>query len=44
MQWYPEPEIAVLFTKFNCKIIICMKEADKGILFSNESATNEINV
>ena len=36
------PEIAVLFTNFNCKI--CIKEADKGILLSNESATNEINV
>ena len=37
-----EPEIAVLFTKFKGKI--CIQEADKRILLSNESATNEINV
>jgi len=42
MQWYVKPEIAVLFTKFKGKI--CIQEADKGILLSNESATNEINV
>ena len=42
MQWYVEPEIAVLFTKFKGKI--CIQEADKRILLSNESATNEINV